>query len=169
MPISKVSNSTPSQYSDLRENATSNARANAAPNDGSPKSHPQLSGLPASPRRSHTVAQVQDFAASVFAATIGNSPKVVGAISTNSALRQLRSQPATSASMTTLSAYEHQLANSQGPSTLQDKIAAAAGYARNGAAHVAATNAALGAGGLQGVHSAGYLDDLLENVGGPHS
>jgi len=70
----------------------------------------------------------------------------------------LRKLPATAENMTKLSAFEHAGANAPGPATTPDKIAAAPGFARNGAAHVAASTAALGADGLRGAHVAGYLD-----------
>ncbi|QCP52778.1 hypothetical protein FAZ95_26960 [Trinickia violacea] len=99
----------------------------------------------------------------IFGMTTGVSPKVVSE-SGGEKGQALRKLPATAENMTKLSAFEHAAANAPGDATTADKIAAAAGFARNGAAHVAASTAALGADGLRGAHAAGYLEDHIENI-----
>jgi hypothetical protein len=111
----------------------------------------------------HTVGNVQDFAKSIFGMTTGVSPKVIKG-SESAEMQALRKQPATPETMTRLSELEHQYANAPGDGTMADKIAASAGFARHGAAHVAASTAAMGAGGLPAAHQAGYLGEQIENI-----
>ncbi|KAB0641020.1 hypothetical protein WT67_22350 [Burkholderia stagnalis] len=120
-----------------------------------------MSGLP--PLAPHTVGQVQDTAKSFFAATTGVSPKVVAG-SESAEMQALRKQPATAENMEKLSALEHSYANKPGEATTADTIAANAGFLRNGAAHFAASTAALGAGGLKGADAAGYLPHHIESA-----
>ncbi|KVN23418.1 hypothetical protein WJ63_19625 [Burkholderia pyrrocinia] len=79
-------------------------------------------------------------------------------------MQELRKQPATAENMEKLAALEHSYANKPGHATTADTIAANAGFLRNGAAHFAASTAALGAGGLKGADAAGYLADHIEHT-----
>jgi hypothetical protein len=160
MPLDGVSSSTPLQNTPAPEQANSKQQSHVGSASNNGPAHPQLGALQQPP---HSVGQVQDMAKKVFSLTTGTSPKVVTE-SANEQGQALRKLPATAENMTKLSAFEHAAANGPGPSTMADKIAATAGFARNGAAHVAASTAALGADGLRGAHAAGYLQDHIENI-----
>lgn len=161
MPVQGTSSSSHIQPTYTAEPQGTSPQGNTpAPSNPRP-SNPQLSGL--SPRAPHTVGQVQDTAKSFFAATTGVSPKVVAG-SESAEMQALRKQPATAENMEKLSALEHSYANKPGEATTADHIAANAGFLRNGAAHFAASTAALGAGGLKGADAAGYLADHIEHT-----
>jgi len=130
---------------------------------------PQLTTRAARAKRAppHKVGNVQDLAISVFGYTFGTSNKIARAIP-KSPMRQLREMPATAGTMTQLAALESEAASAPGSATPQDRVAASVGLARIGAAHIAASTAALGARGLEGVFAAGYLHDLLEELTAPH-
>ncbi|ASL48081.1 hypothetical protein bAD24_III11825 [Burkholderia sp. AD24] len=160
MPLDGVSGRTPLQNTSAPEQPSAKPQSNVGSASSDSSAHPQLGALQRPP---HSVGQVQDMAKKVFSFTTGVSPKVVNE-SAGEKGQALRNLPATPANMTKLAAFEHAAANGPGAATSADKIAAAAGFARNGAAHTAASTAALGAGGLRGAHAAGYLPDHIENI-----
>ncbi|MFM0645253.1 hypothetical protein PQR14_13060 [Paraburkholderia bryophila] len=160
MPLDGVSSRTPVQNTSAPQQSSAKPKENVGTASSDSSAHPQLGALQRPP---HSVGQVQDMAKKVFSFTTGVSPKVVNE-SGGAQGQALRKLPATAENMAKLSAFEHAAANGPGAATSADKIAAAAGFARNGAAHTAASTAALGAGGLRGAHAAGYLPDHIENI-----
>ncbi|TCW81181.1 hypothetical protein C5O80_23775 [Burkholderia sp. SRS-46] len=160
MPVQGTSRSTSTQSAYPTEQQGASPQGNAGAQSSQRPTNPQLSGLTRPP---HSVGQVQDTAKTFFAATTGTSPKVVAG-SESAEMQALRKQPATAENMEKLAALEHGYANGPGPATTPDTIAAKAGSLRVGAAHFAASTAALGAGGLRGADAAGYLAEHVEHV-----
>lgn len=160
MPLPGISSTTRTHQATPTESQGTSPQGSPPAPSNPRSSSPQLSGLSRAP---HTVAQVQDTAKSFFAATTGVSPKVVAG-SESAEMQALRKQPATAENMEKLSALEHGYANKPGEATTADHIAANAGFLRNGAAHFAASTAALGAGGLKGADAAGYLPHHIESA-----
>jgi len=157
MPIEGTSGTTPLHHTHAPEQTSTSEQKPAGPASRQHASNPQFSSIP-------TVGEVQDTAKSFFGKFA--SPKIVSHSQTPE-MEALRQQPATSKNMEKLSSMEHAAANAPGTSTIGDRLAANAGFARNGAAHMAAANAALGRGGLKGLEEAGYLKDHMADQGSP--